>query len=186
MNTKALPGSKALLWTGVALSLLGVVLLISPVAVGNAVVKIVALVLAVTGLVQIVQSVRAAGGPQRILTAILGAVVAGLGAMIWFNPELGSGFLTALLMIFFVVNGLWKFASALRYRPARGWGWLLFSGLVSLIFVYLLWQQWPLAGAWAIGVLVGLDLLLTGVALILLGRALSRARGGGYVDTINL
>jgi uncharacterized membrane protein HdeD (DUF308 family) len=121
-----------------------------------------------------------------MLNAILGAVVAGLGAVIWFSPELGSGFLTALLMIFFIVNGLWKFSSALRYRPAAGWGWLLLSGLVSLLFVYLLWRQWPLAGAWAIGVLVGLDLLLTGVALIFLSRALRKLRGGVYVDTINL
>jgi uncharacterized membrane protein HdeD (DUF308 family) len=117
---------------------------------------------------------------------VLGALVAGVGVLVWFNPEVGSGFLTALLMIFFVVNGLWKISSALRFRPARGWTWLLLAGLISLLFVYLLWSQWPLAGAWAIGVLVGLDLLLTGLALILLARALRRVRSPDNLDTINL
>ena len=117
---------------------------------------------------------------------MLGASVAGIGVLVWLNPELGSAFLTVLLMIFFVVNGLWKLANALRFRRIRGWAWLLLSGAVSLLFVYLLWNQWPLSGAWAVGVLVGLDLLLTGVVLILLARALRKAHSGGYLGTIQL
>jgi uncharacterized membrane protein HdeD (DUF308 family) len=50
----------------------------------------------------------------------------------------------------------------------------------------LLWSQWPLAGAWAIGVLVGLDLLLTGLALILLARAIGKVRGSDDLHTISL
>ena len=185
MSRTGLPGSRALLLAGIALVVLGIVLLLSPAAVGGAVVKLVALVLVITGVVQLTQSLRAAVA-QRLLSAVLGAVVAGLGVMVWFNPQLGSGFLTALLMLFFVVNALWKFTSALRYRPTAGWGWLLISGLVSLLFVYLLWRQWPLAGAWAIGVLIGLDLVLTGLAMILLSRAMRRLRKDDFVDTINL
>ena len=186
MSKRIMPGGNALMVTGIALALLGVLLLLSPVAVGSAVVKLVALVLAVVGLVQVVQALRSAKLVHRAVSGVLGAVVAGLGVLVWFNPEVGSGFLTALLMIFFVVNGLWKISSALRFRPSAGWGWLLLAGLVSLVFVFLLWNQWPLAGAWAIGVLVGLDLLLTGMALMLLARALRKVRGSGYVDTIHL
>jgi uncharacterized membrane protein HdeD (DUF308 family) len=89
-------------------------------------------------------------------------------------------------MLFFVVNGVWKIATSLRFRQVRGWVWLLLSGLLSLVFVWLLWSQWPLSGAWAIGVLVGLDLLLLGVALIVLARALRRLSSNVYFDTINL
>ena len=186
MSKKALPGTGALMATGVVLALLGVLLLLSPVAVGNAVVKLVALVLVVTGLAQLVQALRVASPAQRAVSGVLGAIVAGVGVLVWFNPEVGSGFLTALLMIFFVVNGLWKIASALRFRPAAGWAWLLLAGFISLVFVYLLWSQWPLAGAWAIGVLVGLDLLLTGLALVLLARALKKVRSPDNLDTISL
>ena len=57
---------------------------------------------------------------------------------------------------------------------------------MSLVFVYLLWIQWPLSGAWAVGVLVGIDLVLTGLSMVILAVALRKVRGSGYVDTINL
>ncbi len=171
---------------GIVLVVFGVLLLVSPAAVGAAVVKLVSLVLVVTGLIQLVHGLRGGKAVQKLVSALLGALVAGVGVMVWMNPELGSGFLTALLMMFFVVNGFWKVSTAIRYRNARGWAWLLLSGLVSLVFVYLLWKQWPLGGAWAIGVLVGLDLLLSGVALIILAARMKRVRSTGYVDTISL
>ncbi len=186
MSRKALAGSKSLMLTGIALSVFGVLLLVSPAAVGGAVVRLVALVLIITGLAQLFQSLRAPGRFNVLVSALLGAVVAGVGVLVWMNPELGSGFLTALLMIFFIVNGLWKVSAAARYRRFPGWYWMLLSGFVSLMFVYLLWKQWPLSGAWAIGVLVGLDLLLTGIALIVLAVATRKARSTGYVETISL
>lgn len=186
MNRKALPGSKALMVIGIILIIFGVLLLVSPAAVGGAVVRLVALVLVITGIVQLIQGLRGGTVSHTVISTILGLVVAGVGVMVWFNPELGSGFLTALLMIFFVVHGLWKLSTAIRYRKAAGWAWLLFSGLVSLVFVYLLWKQWPLSGAWAIGVLVGLDLVLTGIAMIILAVSMRKVRSSGYVDTISL
>ncbi|NCF62329.1 MAG: hypothetical protein GWP58_05725 [Gammaproteobacteria bacterium] len=186
MSGKSLPGRKMLMLTGIALLVFGVLLLVSPAAVGGAVVKLVALVLVITGVAQLFQAFRAGGAADTAFSAILGLVVAGLGVMVWLNPDLGSGFLTALLMIFFVVHGLWKVTAAIRYRRVNGWLWLLLTGLLSLVFVYLLWKQWPLSGAWAIGVLVGLDLLLTGIAMILLASAMKRVRSSGYVDTISL
>ncbi len=186
MNKRALPGKKMLMLTGITLSVFGVLLLVSPVAVGEAVVRLVALILVITGVVQLVQAFRSGKTSETAISGLLGAIVAGLGVMIWLNPDLGSGFLTALLMIFFVVHGLWKASLAIRFRRTAGWVWLLLSGLLSLLFVYLLWRQWPLSGAWAIGVLVGLDLLLTGLAMIVLAFAMRKVRSRGDVDTIRL
>jgi uncharacterized membrane protein HdeD (DUF308 family) len=186
MDRKTLPGSKILMAMGIALTVFGVLLLISPAAAGGLVVRLVALVLVLTGIVQLIQGLRGGSASRSVISGILGLLVAGVGVLVWLNPELGSGFLTALLMIFFVVHGLWKLSTAIRYRKARGWAWLLLSGLTSLVFVYLLWKQWPLAGAWAIGVLVGLDLLLTGLAMIVLAVSMRKVRSTGYVDTISL
>lgn len=186
MTSRRLPASKTLLSIGIALAVLGLLLLASPAAIGSAVVKLVAAVLVVTGVVGLLHSLRSGTPAHKTISSVLGASVAGIGVLVWLNPELGSAFLTVLLMIFFVVNGLWKLANALRFRRIRGWGWLLLSGAVSLLFVYLLWNQWPLSGAWAIGVLVGLDLLLTGVVLILLARALRKAHSSDYLGTIQL
>jgi uncharacterized membrane protein HdeD (DUF308 family) len=186
MNSKGLPGRKTLMIMGVTLILIGILLLVSPAAVGGAVVRLVALVLAVTGIAQLIQGLRGGSATHTVISALLGLIVAGVGVLVWFNPELGSGFLTALLMIFFVVQGVWKLSMAIRFRQIRGWAWLLLSGLVSLVFVYFLWAQWPLAGAWAIGVLVGLDLLLTGFSMIVVAAAMGKVKTSAYVDTINL
>lgn len=186
MNTNAKKGSKTLMLTGIILSVLGVLLLASPIAAGEFVIMAVAVILFLTGVAQVVQSFRSPGSFDRLLSALLGLVIAGLGVMVWRNPEIGSGFLMALLMIFFVVNGLWKVTTAWRFRGASGWIWLMLSGLVSLFFVWLLWSQWPVAGAWVIGVLIGIDLLLSGISMIVLAITARRIRSSGYVDTINL
>lgn len=186
MARKSLPASGTLMVLGIALCLFGVLLLVTPAAVGGAVVRLVALVLVVTGVAYALQSLRAASILHRMVAVVLGAVVAGVGVLVWLNPELGSGFLTALLMIFFVVNGLWKVSTSLRLRPLGRWWWLLLSGLLSLLLAVVLWNQWPIGGAWAIGVLVGIDLLATGLPMIVLARALRKPSQSDYVDTINL
>lgn len=186
MANDARMGARGMLIGGIALIAFGVLLLASPAAAGEAVVMVVAFILFLTGVAQVVQAFRSAGLANRFVSVLLGLIVAGLGVMVWLNPDIGSGFLTALLIFFFVAHGLWKVATAWRFRSARGWFWLLLSGLLSLVFVYLLWKQWPLSGAWAIGVLIGLDLLLTGIAMIVVALAARRVRSSGYLDTINL
>ncbi len=186
MSYKALPGGNVLMATGIFLVVFGSLAVFSPVATGGAVVKIVALVLLVTGVVRLVQAFRSRGRADRLMSSVLGAVVTGLGILVWLNPELGSGFLTALLVVFFIAHGLWKISTAFRYRPFSAWLWLLLSGVLSLVFAWLMWQQWPLSGAWAIGILVGLDLLTTGVVTIVLALAMKRARGSGSLDTSSL
>jgi len=186
MNARNLPGTSTLMMIGIALVVLGAIMLVSPVAFIGAVVRLVALVLFITGIAQLIQGARSGRVTHTAVSTILGLIVAGVGVLVWLNPETGSAFLTTLLMIFFLVHGLYKLSSAVRYRNVRGWIWMLLSGLVSLVFVYLLWKQWPLSGAWAIGVLVGLDLLFTGFSMILLASAARKARASGHFDTIRL
>ena len=186
MNKASAMGHKSLMITGIVLLVLGALLLASPIAAGTLIIKAVAAVLVLTGAVQLFQASKAPAGAGRNVALVLGIVVAGLGVMVWINPGIGSGFLLALLMIFFVVNGLWQVTTAWRFRAVRGWFWLFLCGLVSLVFVYLLWSQWPLAGAWVIGVFIGIDLLLTGLSMVVLAVTARRVRSSGDVDTINL
>ena len=186
MNKASAMGHKSLMITGIVLLVLGVLLLASPIAAGTLIIKAVAAVLVLTGALQLFQASKAPAGAGRIVALILGIVVAGLGVMVWINPGIGSGFLLALLMMFFVVNGLWQLTTAWRFRAVRGWFWLLLCGLVSLVFVYLLWSQWPLAGAWVIGVFIGINLLLTGAALVVLALAVRDRRTTVHFDTIDL
>lgn len=52
---------------------------------------------------------------------------------------------------------------------------MLANGVITLLLGWMLWRQWPLSGAWAIGVLFGVQLLMTGGSLLAIGSALRGA-----------
>jgi membrane protein HdeD len=74
--------------------------------------------------------------------------------------------LTYLLVSYLVSEGLWKIAVSLRSRDRSGYVWLLASGILSLLVGFLIWRQWPLSGTTAVGILIGVNLVTTGIALL--------------------
>ena len=92
------------------------------------------------------------------------------------NPLRGVLTLTMVLMALFLIEGVAAILAALNFRQhSRNWGWLLFSGIVDLVLVYLIWQGWPATAAWAIGLLAGVNLLFTGLSLVMLAIAARQA-----------
>ena len=59
--------------------------------------------------------------------------------------------------------------AAFQIKPASGWGWALFSGVITVLLGAMIWNQFPLSGAWAIGTLVGIKLLFSGWSLLMFG-----------------
>jgi len=95
------------------------------------------------------------------------------------HPLFGLAFLTLLLVGYFVAEGVWKIVVSFRYNTATGWKWLLLSGVLSLILGLLIWRQWPVSGMLAVGVLVGVNLLGTGLALVKLASTMNKLLGRG-------
>ena len=61
---------------------------------------------------------------------------------------------------------------ALQLRPAQGWGWMFFGGIVTLVLAVLIWTQMPGSALWVIGLLVGINLLFTGWGLCMVAIAM--------------
>ena len=80
-------------------------------------------------------------------------------------------FIALLLAIFFVMEGIWKIIASFSYRPASGWLAILASGVIALVLGLLIWNQWPVSGLWAVGILVGVDLLMTGISMVTLASS---------------
>ena len=74
-----------------------------------------------------------------------------------------------MIALYFFIEGIWKVIAAFKFRPDPAWIWFLIGGLVSLILCSMIWNQWPLSGIMAVGILVGVDLLMTGISLVMLG-----------------
>ena len=153
-------------WLGIALIVLGVAAVLTPAAAGSAVVVVIGLILLVAGVAAAIRGLQAATGMEKVLGLVVGVITALAGAAVLGRPLFGLGLLTLLLAGYFVADGACKIVVSFRFRPARGWLWLLISGGVSLVLGVLIWSQWPMSGLWAVGVLVGLNLMSTGFALL--------------------
>jgi uncharacterized membrane protein HdeD (DUF308 family) len=122
----------------------------------------------VSGIVGLVTSFwmrHAPGFWWSLLSAVLGIVV---GAMLLGSPLTGAFSLTLVLIAFFLIEGDVSIMFALDHkRELSGqWGWMLMSGLVDLALAVMILAGLPSTAAWAIGLLVGINMIFGGTALI--------------------
>ena len=104
-----------------------------------------------------------------LLTAVLAIV---LGLVLLLRPIAGVLTLTLALVVFFVVEGVAAILLAIEHRRhLASWGWVLVSGLVDLLLALLIWDGWPSSAGWAIGLLVGINMVFVGVSLIMTALA---------------
>jgi uncharacterized membrane protein HdeD (DUF308 family) len=131
------------------------------------------LISGIVGLVTTFMMRQAPGFWWSLLSGILG-VAAGIVLLIW--PISGALSLTLLLSAFFIVEGVASIMYAIDHRNqlTGRWGWMLVSGIVDLILAAIIIAGLPGTAAWALGLLVGINLVFGGTALI--GMALAARR----------
>jgi uncharacterized membrane protein HdeD (DUF308 family) len=153
---------------GIILLALGIAAIIVPeVATVAAAIFIGWLVLA-SGIVGLVMTFRARGAPGfgwSLASAIIG-IVAGVVLLAW--PLSGALSLTLILTVFLVFEGIASIMYALDHRRqlTPRWGFMLVSGVVDLILAAMIFVGLPATAAWAIGLLVGINLVFGAIALI--------------------
>jgi uncharacterized membrane protein HdeD (DUF308 family) len=112
---------------------------------------------------------QAPGFAWSLLAAALSVV---LGLILIFHPLAGVLTLTMVLVAFFIIEGIASIVAAIEHRQhLRSWGWVLFSGIIDLLLAYLIWQGWPSSASWAIGLLVGINMLFLGLSLVMTALA---------------
>lgn len=92
-----------------------------------------------------------------------------LGIAILAYPGRGLMFLTALLIAYFILAGVDKIILAFNLKQQKGWWWIFISGLLSLIFSFILIYFWTSAVAFTLGILFGVNMIFFGFALIFAG-----------------
>jgi len=128
----------------------------------------------IMGLIVMFFAPNVAGFLWTLLTAALSLFA---GVVLLWHPVEGVVSLTLLLVAFFVAEGVFQIAAAFSYRSAfpESWTWMLLSGVADLILAFLLIAGWPSSAAWALGVVVGVNLITSGVATIVVASAVRRA-----------
>jgi uncharacterized membrane protein HdeD (DUF308 family) len=162
--------SKASVAFGAVLTVLGIFAVMAPLFSGIAVTVMVGMLLMMGGIVEIIFALKAGSFGKGIVIFLFGGLGVAAGAIILVTPLQSLSVLTIVLAVFFIVGGIMDFAISLKLRTEEGWGWMLFSGIVSIVLGGLIIAQWPLSGTWAVGVLVGVRVLIHGWMLMALGR----------------
>jgi uncharacterized membrane protein HdeD (DUF308 family) len=111
-----------------------------------------------------------------LFTAALSLFV---GILLLWHPIEGVISLTLVLIAFFVAEGIFQIAASLSYREAfpESWAWMLASGIADLILAGLIISGWPGTATWALGLIVGVNLISSGIAITMVavtGRRLVR------------
>jgi len=122
--------------------------------------------LALAGIVQLIRAFTAKDSPAFLATLISGLIYAAVGALLLAYPLTGVITLTILLLTLYLVQGGAQIAMAFQMRHAKGWGWLLLSGLVTLGLAVIIGTGFPSTAMWVMGLLTGINLIFFGFALL--------------------
>jgi uncharacterized membrane protein HdeD (DUF308 family) len=161
----------------IVLIVLGFLALLLPFEAGIAIAIAIAILIIAAGIIHLVSTFAAKSAGAFLWRLLVGGVYLIAGVYLLLNPQLNLISLTLLLAVLFLVEGVFHIASYFQLRKAAGSSWLLFDGIVTIILAFLIWIHWPSSAVWAVGTLVGVNLLISGFTRLMYSSALKRALG---------
>jgi uncharacterized membrane protein HdeD (DUF308 family) len=171
-------GGKRAMVLGVIAIILGLLAMSAPAITGLSIAILLGVVVTTGGVLRMIWAFQARSVGLGLLRFVLGALTLICGFAMLANPLFASGVLTILLSAYLFADGLSEMAAGLGLGFGNGGGWLLFAGVISIVMGGMIWAQYPLSGAWAMGILLGIKLIFIGLIMIMGGtaaRAISKA-----------
>ncbi|MGB8277449.1 MAG: HdeD family acid-resistance protein [Methylovirgula sp.] len=159
---------KTFLAEGIILVLLGLAAIVVPPIAGLAATVFLGWLFLLAGILGLFATFRGRQAPGFVwsLLSALAALVAG-GILLW-NPLQGLVTLTYVLIIFFIVDGILTIILAIAHRGELSgkWEWMMVNGIIDLILAGIIISGLPGTLVWALGLLVGIDMVFGGATLI--------------------
>jgi uncharacterized membrane protein HdeD (DUF308 family) len=116
------------------------------------------------------------GGTKQVIFQVLIALVYLVGGFYFLTHTImAAGTLTLLLASVILAEGVLEVISYFRMKGEGASGWLLLNGIITLVLGGMIWFHWPSSTVWAIGTLVGVNLLMTGISRLMFGLAIRKA-----------
>ena len=170
LTEAAKAGGKRMTTFGIIAIILGILALLAPGLTGVSIVMLLGGLVVVSGIVRMMWAFQSGSLGRGLWMLVIGGLTLLCGLALLTDPLFASGLLTIILAVYFVCDGISEIAVGFG-RMGDGGGWLLFSGTVSIMLGAMIWAQYPLSGAWAMGTLLGIKLFLVGLAMITGGSA---------------
>jgi uncharacterized membrane protein HdeD (DUF308 family) len=157
--------------TAVAFIVLGTLAIMAPLVAGFAVTTLVGTLLIVGGVMHGIGAFRGGGVGRTIWQLIVTAFYVIAGVYFLTHPLIALTSLTLFLAIVLFVEAVMNVVAYFSMPSEERSGWLLVNAVVSFVLAVMIWQQWPSISVWAIGTLVGVNLLVNGFSRLMFGRA---------------
>ncbi|MFZ0796643.1 MAG: DUF308 domain-containing protein [Terriglobales bacterium] len=164
----------SIVW-GVLLVVLGTMAVGSPLLAAVAVNVVIAWLIVLAGVVHLVLAFHAHGAGSMIWKLLVGIAYLFFGAYLIMHPVVGVASLTLLLGSLFLIEGILDVILFFKMRSLGGSSWVLLDGIITLLLGLMIYLQWPSSSAWAIGILVGVSMIISGVTRVMLSLALRKA-----------
>ena len=159
---------------GILMIVAGIIAIFSPLAAGIVAVYIVAWTAIFNGVMQLVFGFRAHTGGRMLLEVLLGLLYVAAGFYILMHPVPGLLAFTAVIASLLLIYGVFALVLSFQIRPRKGWGWVLFDGIVTILLGCLIWAHWPAESLWLVGTLLGISFISSGVTRLMLSMAVRR------------
>lgn len=163
--------AKGLTWLGIAFIVFGLIAIVFPLATTIAAKIFIGWLFIFAGAFQIWQSFSTREWGGFLWNLLIGVLYLLAGGWLAFDPFSGIIGLTVLLAMTFIAQGVMEAAMANNLRPKAGWGWMMFSGLIGVVAGILIISGLPSTAVWAVGLMVGINMISSGVAFLTLGSA---------------
>jgi uncharacterized membrane protein HdeD (DUF308 family) len=170
---------KLFLFQGAVMIILGVLAICAPVAASIAVAIYVGWLLLISGVVGLIAMISTHHVHAFIWSLITAALSVVIGVLLVLMPVEGAISLTIVLTAFFIAEGIFQSAVAIASRHVMPgtWAWMLLSGIADLVLAAIIIAGWPGTAIWALGLLVGVNLLTSGWAVVVGALAGRRMAG---------
>jgi uncharacterized membrane protein HdeD (DUF308 family) len=169
----------SILW-GVSLIILGMLAVGSPFIAAVAVNVVIAWLIVFAGAVHLTVAFHTREAGSLIWRLLVGLAYVFFGVYLLARPALGVASLTLVLASLFLVEGVLNVILFFRIRSLQGSSWVLIDGIITLLLGLMIYAQWPSSSLWAIGTLVGVSMIISGVTRVMLSLAVRKT-----TDTIS-
>jgi uncharacterized membrane protein HdeD (DUF308 family) len=151
----------------VVMILLGFAAIVMPMATGIGISILVGWAMILGGCSYLAYAFAAQGAGTFIWRVLVGAFYIIGGGYFVFHPGIALESLTFVVAAIFLVEGIVEVMTFFQFSSISGSGWILFDGIVTILLAYVIWRPWPVSSVWAIGTLVGLNLMFSGVTRLM-------------------
>ena len=162
-------------WVGLALIVAGVLSMAAPLVSGLSVMLVIGVLMLVTGVSTGLLAFGVGAFGRGLWLLLLALLMVAAGWLIVSRPVEALASVTLFLAFYFFLSGFVEIAAGLGAAGAPGRGWMIVSGIVTVLLGVSLWRNFPASAAVAVGVLFGLRMLFHGMWLFTAGLAAGRA-----------